>query len=585
MSRLQIGRRGLLRTAGAAAGLAAVPAGAASALPRTRAAGPVPQDPPPDRGPGEGKGPFGTLVIRGVNIVVGRDGKVRGPVDIVVRRDRITDILPAGQPGRALRPGRPPHGADHEIDATGMWALPGFVDEHAHTGEGGTPRTYAYKLWLAHGVTTVRGVSLGENADVVEDRRRAERHEIVAPRLVNYQTPGSGWSHGEVDSPERARAWTRWAARNGVDGIKFFGEGPYGRPEIAAAIEEAGRHGLGTTMHHSPPIYPQLNARETGRLGLGTVTHFYGHFEALLKRGREHPKPPDYDYRDEAARWREVAKVVRYTHAPGSRQWWDYLKEQRDNGVTFGPTMTVYLAGRDLKRARGLEWHPRFVMPSLWKFWEPSPKAHGSFYYDWNTADEVSWKRFYQQYLRLVHDYASLGGRIAGGTDPGFIYNLYGFANVQELEMLQEAGLRPVEAIEAMTWNTARTLAEPGGERAEYGLLEEGMGADIAVVPENPLEDLGTLYGTGVARLDKESGDIRRIGGVRWTVRGGVVYDAKKLLADVADMVAAQKEAGGCEGTDADWSTAGPCGGSPGADIPRPARPSDTAAPLPSGTG
>jgi hypothetical protein len=109
--------------------------------------------------------------------------------------------------------------------------------------------------------------------------------------------------------------------------------------------------------------------------------------------------------------------------------------------------------------------------------------------------------------------------------------------------------------------------------------VKVGMKADLAVVPEDPLRDLKTLYGTGTARLTK-SGDIRRIGGVQWTVRNGIVYDAKKLLADVADMVQEQKAAGACRNVDPDWSVSGPCGGSPGADIPPPTRPASKAAPL-----
>ncbi|HLR83342.1 MAG TPA: hypothetical protein VK059_00250 [Nocardioidaceae bacterium] len=574
---MPIDRRRFLQTTSAAAGIAALPAirvNGATAAPL--AAGSA----TPPREPGEGKGPFDKMVIRGVNVIVGVGGTLRGPVDIVVERDRITGILSAGTPGQRLRSSRPPHDADHEIDATGMWVMPGFVDEHTHSEEGDTSRTYAYKLWLGHGVTTVRGVSLTDNAAAVEDKRRSERNEIVAPRIVNYQTPGSGWDDGDVDNPGKARRWVDWAAENGVDGIKFFGTGPYWRREIAAMIRAAKQNALGTTMHMSPPIYEQLNAVELGRLGIGTVTHFYGHFESLLKHGREHPKPPDYDYDNEASRWREVAKVINHTYEPGSTQWWDYLQEQKSNGVTFGPTMTVYQAGRDLLRARGLEWHPRFVLPSMWNFWEPSPQAHGSFYYDWTTSDEVSWKRFFNQYMQLVHDYKSIGGRIAGGTDPGFIYNLYGFGNIAELELLQEAGLSPVEAIEAMSHNTAETIAEPTGKKPEYGTVRVGMIADLAIVPQNPLEDLRSMYGTGTGRLNSDTGDITRVGGVQWTIRNGVAYDAKKLLADVTAMVRDQKAAGACDDVDPDWSASGPCGGGRGIGVAPRAKPAPVAAPL-----
>ncbi|MEO3868772.1 hypothetical protein ABGB18_08085 [Nonomuraea sp. B12E4] len=568
---MSLDRRTLLQTAGLTAGLIALTPSPADADVLTAA------DPTPARGKNEGNGPFRKLVIRGVNVIVGARGEIVGPVDIVIKRNRIDELIPI-DPNAPKR--RKPHDADHEIDATGMWVMPGLVDEHTHTGTGNTPRTYAYKLWLAHGVTTVRGVTVAAHADAVRDREASERNEIVAPRIVNYQTPGSGWDGGQVDSPEKAAAWTTWAAANGVDGIKFFGDRVYGRAEIEVMIAEARKRGLGTIMHHSPPIYKELNAVESGRLGLGTVTHFYGHFESLLKEGREHPKPPGYDYGNEASRWRAVATVIDYTFPPGSPQWRAYLEEQLENKVNFGPTFGVYLAGRDLARVRGLDWHPRFALPSIWDFWEPSPQAHGSFYYDWTSEDEASWKRFYQQYFQLIHDYKELGGRIVGGTDPGFIYNLYGFANITELEMLREAGLSALEAIEAMSGNVAQTLADPRGDQPEYGTVKPGMYADLAVVPYNPLQDLKTLYGTGTTRLDS-TGDVKRIGGVQWAIRNGVVYDAKKLLADVADMVKAQKAAGACRDIDPDWSTYGPCGGSAGADIPPPAKPAARPTPPP----
>src|SRR5207247_5862302 len=101
-----------------------------------------------------------------------------------------------------------------ESDAAGMYVLPGFVDMHVHAG--GAPKNpdadYAYKLWMAHGVTTVRGVPLTSNTVTVKEKERSARNEIVAPRIVNYQRPGSGWDKGPVNTAEAAREWVRWAA-------------------------------------------------------------------------------------------------------------------------------------------------------------------------------------------------------------------------------------------------------------------------------------------------------------------------------------------------------------------------------------
>src|SRR4029079_1433046 len=102
---------------------------------------------------------------------------------------------------------RQPRDADHEIDATGMFVMPGFVDMHVH---GSTRRkapdlAYADKLWLAHGVTTVRGVSLSSASVSSAEKDRSARNEIAAPRIFNYQTMGSACPTGLVNAREQAR--------------------------------------------------------------------------------------------------------------------------------------------------------------------------------------------------------------------------------------------------------------------------------------------------------------------------------------------------------------------------------------------
>jgi hypothetical protein len=64
---------------------------------------------------------------------------------------------------------------------------------------------YAYKLWLAHGITTVRGVALNEFWHALSEQQRSARNEIVAPRIVNYQGPGTGWQENPIVTPEQAR--------------------------------------------------------------------------------------------------------------------------------------------------------------------------------------------------------------------------------------------------------------------------------------------------------------------------------------------------------------------------------------------
>src|SRR4030095_2675021 len=99
-------------------------------------------------------------------------------------QNRITAVRNAGTPGVPLRPDRPPK-ADHEIDATGRYVMPGFVDAHVHAG--GAPKNpeaeYPYKLWLAHGVTTVRGGPLTANALAGKKKNRSRKKANLGPRI------------------------------------------------------------------------------------------------------------------------------------------------------------------------------------------------------------------------------------------------------------------------------------------------------------------------------------------------------------------------------------------------------------------
>ena len=132
------------------------------------------------RRPEDGLGPFKTLTIRNVMLIDGTGAPPSGPVNIVIEGNRIARVQSAGTPGLPARQGgrgaQAPGPGEHVVDGTGMYVLPGFIDMHVHAG--GAPKNaeaeYAYKLWLAHGVTTVRGVPLGSNNISVSEKARSE---------------------------------------------------------------------------------------------------------------------------------------------------------------------------------------------------------------------------------------------------------------------------------------------------------------------------------------------------------------------------------------------------------------------------
>jgi len=86
-------------------------------------------------------------------------------------------------------------------------------------------------------------------------------------------------------------------------------------------------------------------------------------------------------------------------------------------------------------------------------------------------------------------------------------------------------------------------LHDPKGTSIDFGILRAGLKADMVVVDENPLQNLKVLYGNGAVKLNDETGEVERVGGIKYTIKDGIVYDARKLLADVREMVRKAKEA------------------------------------------
>jgi imidazolonepropionase-like amidohydrolase len=497
--------------------------------------------PAPDRRPGEGAGPFPTLTIRNVMVIDGTGAPPAGPMNVVIEGNRIARITSAGTPGVPRSGAAPGPSGPEVIDATGMYLMPGFVNLHGHLGDNAkAPEAeYVYKLWMAHGVTTIRGVELAPQAFALREKARSESNAIVAPRIFNYQRPGAGWGQGLVDTPEKAREWVRWCAANGVDGMKLVAYPP---PIMAALLDEAKKHGMASTAHLEQRGVAQMNALTAAELGLGTVTHFYGHFEALLRDYQVQPWPDDMNYNNEQLRFGQVARLWNQIHPPGSPEWTEYLKAHRALNTIFDPTMTAYAAGRDVMRMRNADWHERYTLPSLMDFYTPSRVNHGSYFFDWTLADEIAWRNFYQVWFRLLNDYKKMGGRVTVSDDAAYIYNTWGFGYIHEMTLLQEAGFHPLEVIRAATMHGAEALHEPKGQPLQFGIVRPGMLADLVLVDQNPLQNLMVLYGTGHPRLNDATGRIERVGGVRYTIKDGIVYDAKRLLADVAAMVERQKQ-------------------------------------------
>ncbi|MGH7460968.1 MAG: amidohydrolase family protein, partial [Longimicrobiales bacterium] len=327
-------------------------------------------------------------------------------------------------------------------------------------------------------------------------------------------------------------------AKKGVDGFKLGSHDP---AIMQALIDEAKKNGLGTQAHLAQTGVARMNVLDAARLGLGSMEHWYGLPEALFNNRTIQDYPTDYNYNDEYHRFGQAGRLWKQAAAPYSDKWNVVMDELLKLGFVLDPTMTIYEASRDVMRAKNADWHAKYTLPSLWQFYQPSRESHGSYWFDWTTADEIEWKNNYRLWMTFLNEYKNRGGKVCTGSDSGFIYKLYGFDYIRELELLQEAGFHPLEVIRAATLCGAETLMQPRGKAPEFGILRPGMLADLVVVPENPLHNLKVLYGTGFQKLDKDGKPVT-VGGVKWTVKDGIVYDAKKLLEDVARIVEEAKK-------------------------------------------
>ncbi|MEQ8240555.1 MAG: amidohydrolase family protein [Cyclobacteriaceae bacterium] len=490
----------------------------------------------PDRS--EGEGPFEELIIRGAILINGNGAPPIGPVDVVVKKNVISKIQVVGSPGVKINEaGRPKASSKSTkiIDASGKYLLPGFIDMHGHIGgtAQGTTAEYVFKLWMAHGITTIREPGSFNGLDwTLAHQKRSAKNEITAPRIVPYTGFGQGSDY--INTPEEAIKWIRANAEKGSMGVKFFGA----RPDIMeAALRENKKLGLRSACHHAQMNVGWVNVLNSSEWGLTTMEHWYGLPEAMFEDQTVQNYPADYNYQNEQNRFEEAGKLWSQAAPPFSEKWNEVLNTLLERDFTLDPTFNIYDANRDLMRARRAEWHEHYTLPSLWKFYEPSNISHGSYWHYWGTEQEILWKKNYQLWMTFVNEYKNRGGRVTTGSDSGFIYQLYGFGYIRELELLREAGFHPLEVIRSATLNGAEAL----GMEQKIGTIEVGKYADMILTTANPLVNFKSLYGTGAIKLQDDN-SIVRLGGIDYTIKDGIIYDAKLLLKDVREMVLEAKD-------------------------------------------
>ena len=315
----------------------------------------------------------------------------------------------------------------------------------------------------------------------------------------------------------------------GADCIKIS-KSPGHYPDVMeAAVAEGKKLGMATMVDLK---VSETDARTASNLGVTSIEHFYGFPEAGLTGSQNFP--PDYNYWDEKDRFRWIAMSwpEGNKHPERIAALLDLLVK---NGTNWNPTMAAYEDNRDLFRARTLPFRETLFHPSQTEKL-PDSTQHGAYHQEWKLSDELNWKEFYRIWFGYVKMFHDKGGLLTAGSDVG---EAGGIFLVRELELLQEAGIHPLDVIKIATTNATETL----GMKEHCG-IRVGCVADLAIVAGNPLDNFKVMYGRGYGLYGiLPRGEREKRGGVRWTVKAGEVFDAQALLREAEWYVAQERRA------------------------------------------
>ncbi|WP_395373973.1 amidohydrolase family protein [Marinicella sp. W31] len=454
------------------------------------------------------------LLIKNAIIVVGVGTPAEGPYDIHIKNGKIESLSSSSTENKVRNT------VIHQIDANGHYVLPGFINMHAHImhERAGIPmqQPYQYYLWLASGITTVRDVG-SDLEKTLQAREKSNKLEIIAPRILAY--PGTWGPSKKTDLKKRIKKFKSQK----VDGLKF---GMMDRETFVAASELAQQYNLPVANHVG---VEDMTAMDNMAMQTTTIEHWYGVPDAALTGVQQFPA--DMNYNNELHRFRYAGRLWREADP---KKLDTVLQGLVDAGVAWDPTLVIYEASRDLQRAVTSPWFKDYLHPGLEKFFQPAADSHGSFFWGWTSTDEAYWRENYQIWFAALRDFAKKGGVITTGEDGGYIYQLFGFGYLRELQLHQEAGFHPLEVIQHATHNGAKIL----GLENTLGQIKSGYAADLVIVKGNPLADLQVLLPRNIQPI---TGD-ENSGGIAWTIKAGRAYHAPTLLQEVRRIVSESRK-------------------------------------------
>ena len=415
-----------------------------------------------------------TIVIHNVTVIDGTGAAPRASSDVVIDAGRIAAVEEA-------RTFTHPTGA-RVIDGSSKYLIPGLVDMHAHVAgdvldEKGQPGDRwdreaglsFLRTLLQFGVTTVRDPG-AIMPDALLLRQLLREGKIAGPQLFtagrilldsDFRPPG----FVPVHDAAAVRDEIRWQATAGVDVIKVYSSMPPNL--VAAAIAEAHAQGL--------PIIGHLQATpwtQAARMGIDGVEHAAPWSPVYLREAERETAASGMFWR---VHWLE--------HLDG-RAIDEMIAVLAERQVVVDPTLmaTMYTKfwADDPKVTRNADL--ALVPESVRKGW-----AAGGSTRDWTPEQFAEAKQSWPILLGLIKKMYERGVPLVAGTDAPTPWIVPGPSLHDELELLNEAGIPPLDVLKIATFNAARALRR----EQEFGSIRPGLRADLILLSKNPLDSIG----------------------------------------------------------------------------------------------